>query len=134
MLAATRVVGGVAFAVADPWNVRAAGTIRIPRAAFSWALRRLIRRERPTAVFAPGPELVNAARVASRGISVGIVTGSLPTLPVAIASDLYPELQLHAPTRALQRVAVLAIAAVLHGNVPTRKYATTRHRTPLHAA
>jgi len=134
VLAVARVPRGLTFAVIDPWTVRAAGTCFIARGTEHWSLRRLIRRERPTACASSSPELLAALRLATRGTGVGIVTGALPTLPVPVAAELFPELELHAPTRAQKRVAVLAIAAVLHGNIPTRPYATARQRTLLHTA
>ena len=134
VLALTRVPRGVCFAVIDPWNVRSSGVCHIARRSEPSAIRRLIARERPTALTARDEALLPALRRAITGTGVGIVTGTLPTLPVAVARDLYPELGRFAPTRALQRAAVRAIAAILHGNIPTRLYASSRQRTVLRPA
>lgn len=115
------------FAVADPWEIRGAGSVRsfdTPRAEL---LALLARRERPTVIVVP-PASVRSFREAAARLDVAIVPAVFPKLPARIAAELYPELWLHAPTRPLRRVVVQAVSAVLHGQFPTRHYATTRHR------
>lgn len=116
---------GLRFVVADPWEIRSAGLAPCNRASRGVALHRLIRRENPTAL-AGTRAIRGELRRVSRGVGLGVVTRDLPTLPLAVAADLYPELPLMAPAKATKHVAVRAIAAVLHANIPPRKYATHR--------
>jgi len=116
---------GLLFAVVDPWEVRSVGFVTCACSSRLTEVKRLISREKPSALVGTRrlrPALLEAG-AASR---LGVVKRDLPTLPLPIARDLYPEIGIMAPKRAAQRVAVRAIAAVLHANIPTRHYATRR--------
>jgi hypothetical protein len=133
-LALIRAPTGLTYAVADPWELRAAGSLTCRARALSAAVARVIRREKPTLLVAQGDPVSSATRSAARRLKVPLVDGNLPRLPPAIARDLYPEIRLRAPSRSLRRAAVLAIAAVLYAETPSRKYAPRCSRTPLHPA
>jgi hypothetical protein len=70
-------------------------------------------------------------RFALRDAGVPFLPAAFPIAPDPIAADMFPELTIHAPTRALRKVAVQAISAVLHGQFPSRHYATSRNTTVL---
>lgn len=116
---------GLRFAVVDPWEIRSAGFTRCSQSGRADAVRRLACREKPTAL-ASTTRIRSALREVSKRHRLGVVSIDLPTLPLAIASDLYPELPLVAPAKTTQQVAVRAIAAVLHAHIPPRQYATHR--------
>jgi hypothetical protein len=120
--------------VADPWELRAASSVTCRDRALPAAVARVIRREKPTLLVAQGDPVSSAVRCAARRLKVPLVDRDLPHLSHAIARDLYPELRLRAPSRPLARAAVLAIAAVLYAETPSRKYAPRCSRTPLHPA
>jgi hypothetical protein len=132
VLAAGIAASGLAFAAADPWVLRSAGHCPCQPRSRTAALARLVRREKPTALVAADPVLVPTLRRVGRAQGVPVVIGRLPPLPRRIASELYPELPLLAPGR-LGRVAVAAIATVLHASIPPR-YAPRRHRSPARRA
>lgn len=121
--------GRVAWCVADPWELRSSGVISASPRSLIPALRRLIRREKPTATVAGSPRLEVALTRAARGLGVPLMPGPVRPLADAAASALYPELPLFAPTGALRRAAGLALGAVLEAAAPTRPYATSRNRT-----
>ena len=123
VLAAAGSRHGLRFAVVDPWEVRSAGLVKCDRASRVDALRKLIRREKPTAL-AGTPSIRAELCEAFTESRLGVVTRDFPTLPPPVAADLYPELVLVAPKIATQQVVVRAIAAVLHANIPTRHYET----------
>lgn len=130
VLAIARGTRGLVFASADPWEVRSTGEVRLRSTAGIHALRRLIRREKPTVLVARDAELTARLRRAAGRHGPGIVLHP-PRLPHAsIVRDLYPELPLYAPTRSLELVTRLAIAAALYSSIPIRRYAIRRHRTP----
>lgn len=130
VLAVTRSPTGIQYAVADPWELRSAGSTRCTAASLGPALLRIARREKPTLLVAEDQVLLKAvSRVALR-LGVAVVTQALPKLPLAIAQDLYPELPLRAPTPGLAGAASLAISAVLYAEppIPSRHYAKTRRK------
>lgn len=117
------------WAVADPWELRGSGTLDCTKRSETLALRRLIRREKPTVIVAANDGLEDTVRRASRGSRVPFVRATTDLPPTRIAADLYPELPLFAPMRPLSRTARVAIATVLHSFPPPRPYAPRRHRT-----
>jgi hypothetical protein len=116
------------WAVADPWEMRGAGRLCCTFRAQASAIMRLVRRERPTVVVAPRRGF---KRLRFADLGVPLLPASFPIAPDPIARELFPEIAVHATTRALRKVAAQAISAVLHGHFPSRKYAITRHRTVL---
>lgn len=117
---------GLAFAVVDPWEIRAAGIERCGPESIAYAIVRLVRREKAVAIACGRKSLLPAVKRAAAVTRIGFVAEPPPTLPVGIAADLYPELAVHAPTKRLKNAAAVAIAAVLHSNIPSRKYAACR--------
>lgn len=130
LLAVAITRAGIAFAVADPWEVRSAGTVASTARARRLVLVRLVRREKPTAIVAEGRAIRRLAAAVGRELGLAVVPPPLPTLPIRTARDLYPELPIHAPTSALERLAVLAIAAVLNAEPTSRLYAKSLDRKP----
>ncbi len=126
MLAVATIPTGLAFAVVDPWVVRSTGRARCQRETRSAAILRLIRREKPTAITTAESSLVDPLTEAAKRCGIPFIKKRIPKLPVAIASELYPELPLFAPGR-LGRLAALAISAVLNRTPSPRTYANTRH-------
>ena len=118
------------WAVADPWEIRGAGRLRCSYRAQASAIIRLARRERPTVIVAPRRSF-NRLSFALGDIGVPFLPASFPIAPEPIAAELFPEIALHATTRALRKVAVEAISAVLHGQFPSRNYAASRNKTIL---
>ena len=127
VLAVTADRGRLAWCVADPWELRSSGVAAASPRALVAALRRLIRREKPTATVAGSPKLEVALTRAARSLGVPLMPGPVRPLADAAAFALYPELPLFAPTGALRRAAALALGAVLEAAVPIRPYATSRH-------
>lgn len=125
---------GFSYAVADPWELRSAGTVRSPDRALGAAIARAVRREKPTLVVTHDQDLFHHAARTARRVGIEATNESLPRLPPSIAKDLYPEIHMRAPSPSLARAATLAIAAVLHAEAPSRRYAPTRQRPPEHAA
>jgi hypothetical protein len=131
-LAIVATAAGFAWAVADPWELRATGIVRCAARSRSAVFRLLCCREKPTVVVAKTAALTGIMwRAAQR---IPILRARLRSPPKAVARDLYPELALFAPSRALDTAARLAIAAVLHSPIPSRSYAPRRHRTPPRSA
>jgi len=134
VLAVLRTRGHLAWAVADPWEIRSTGCMPSTRHCPT-AITRIIRRERPTAIVLGSRSLAPVVGHAARGMGLGLIRERVPPIPIPIARDLCPEFPLYAPTRSLERVTALAIAAVLHAQVPSRQYAKhRRRRISLHAA
>lgn len=118
--------GRLFFAAVDPWEIRSTGELRPRSGAQVLALRRLIRREKPTILVTDSKRLREALTRAAKVVGVPVLTGPIAHVS-ASGRDLYPELPLYAPTPPLERVALLAIAALLHlPHVPTRPYAPRR--------
>lgn len=132
VLAIARSPTGLAFAVADPWVIRGSGFAPCSRRSEMAAIRRMVRREKPTALASPDHRFPALRRLA-REFGIPFVRAPVPELPVPIASELYPELPLLAP-EVLGRLAALAVSHVLHSSVPPRTYAACRLRTALRRA
>ena len=134
VLALVRSRDGFHYATADPWELRCAGLVACHGRALSASVARLVRREKPTLLVTGSPSLRVPVRRAARQHGIGVAVGDLPKLRRDVARQMYPELPMRAPTRDLDRVATLAISAVLYAETPPRRYAPTRHRPPEHAA
>lgn len=127
VLAVSVLPGLIAYAVADPWEIRASGEVPCPSRSRFAAILRLVRREKPTMVVARGPVPAPALRRAARIAGVPVIRERPPPLPVPVGRDLYPELAtLVAPK--FHPLATLAIAAVLHAPHLPRSYVVPPHR------
>lgn len=117
----------IAYAVVDPWEIRASGAVSCrPRSRLA-AILRLLRREKPTMIVTVGQALSPVLGRAARTADVPVAQARPPPLPVPVARELYPELAtLVAPK--LHPLAALAIAAVLHAPHLPRSYALPPHR------
>lgn len=124
---------GLAWAVVDPWEIRGSGILAKSRSTIH-AVRRLVSREKPTAIATNSAPLARLLRNRGSRSEPALIQPPIPALPLSIARDLYPEFAFYAPTRPLQRVTALAISAALHSPVTTRRYAHKRCRPSLHAA
>lgn len=133
-LALIRHQAGLSYAAADPWELRSVGSVRCHALTLGPAVARVIRREKPTLVVTRDRELRGPAARAAKRLGITATDAGLPNLPSAIAEDLFPELRMRAPTPSLSRAAVLAIAAVLYADSPSRRYAPRRHRPPKYPA
>lgn len=123
------------WVVCDPFEIRSAGELPITRRALRDAIHRLVKREKPTVIASPDHALGEELTPMFRRLGLSIVAGRFPPLPVPVASELYPELPIHCPTRALAKLATVALSAMLHAPRQPRHYAKTiRPRTPLHGA
>jgi len=118
---------GIAWAVADPWELRGSGTTPCRCRSRRLAIVRLLRREKPTAIVTEDRAIRRLVARIARLSRLAIVGEALPELAEQIAGELYPELRLRAPTRILARLALLAIRAALHSEPKPRTYA---HRKP----
>lgn len=125
---------GLAFAAIDPWEVRSVGELRRRSGSQVLALRRLIRREKPSLLVPGTRELAEALTRAARIIGVPVLRAPPAPVTRAWARALFPELRLFAPTRALERAALVAVAAVLQSPLTPRTYAACRRRTLPHPA
>lgn len=134
VLAIARNPRGLAWACVDPWDLRGAGLLLGPRRAEPTALRFLVRREKPTAIVAGSPAAHARCSRLARRLRIPLVPAPSKMPPPATVRALYPALRLVAPRLELRQVALLAIAAVLHSEIPSRPYAPRRHRAPVHAA
>ncbi len=134
VLALSAFAGGIRWAVADPWEVRGAGTVHASRITRSLAIRKLIRREKPTMLVSVSKSL--APLVARLGRELGLpgVVDSPPRLEPSIAGELYPELPMRAPTPRLAEIATAAVSVVLHADVSKREYENCRRRKIRRAA
>ena len=103
---------------------------RSDRRSIRAALRRLIRREKPTALVASDPGLREKLVRAARRDGPGVVLHAPAMPPAASPRELYPELPLFAPRAAWERVARLAIAVVLHSPVTHSTYAISSPPRP----
>lgn len=130
VLAVTVIPTGLAFAVVNPWVVRGTGRTRCHRHTRRAAVLRLVRREKPTALTTTDASLVTELARVAKNCGIAVIKKRVPRLPVAIATDLFPELPLFAPGK-LGRLAAMAISALLHVTPQSRQYATTRHNSPL---
>jgi hypothetical protein len=133
VLAIIRSNVGFQYATADPWELRAAGSATCQDRALGPTVARLVRREKPTLLVARGAGLREAGQRACRRYGPTYATAPIPALPPPIAQDMYPELPMRAPTPSLEKVATLAIAAVLYTKNSTRHYAPRRKRSTEHA-
>lgn len=122
---------GVAFAVCSPWEIGSVAVQRCLARNRALALRRIVRREKPTILVTRAARLVELVERIARELGLPVAPADLPPLPPAIARDLFPEVPMLAPTRALESVARSAIAAVLHADYSPRLYAP-RYRPTLH--
>ena len=119
---------GLQWAVADPWEVRGAGKIPCRSRSNRLAVVKLLRREKPTAMVCGTTHLLPLVTALGRIHRVPVVREGLPTLDAGIAEELYPEALMRAPNPSLLRLASLAISAVLHADIPSRRYAPCRRR------
>lgn len=133
MLALTRTADGLHYAAADPWEIRSVGSVGCRARALAAAVARLVRREKPTLVAARERELRGPVERVCRRLGVATTGGRVPVLPPPIARDLYPELPMRAPTPSFERIATMAIAAVLYAKTRSRHYAPRRQRSAEHA-
>lgn len=121
--------------VADPFEIRSAGSTPIRRRTLAEVVRRLVKREKPTVLVAQTPELTGFVAPVAEELGLGIATGTYPRLPVSVATDLYPELPFHCPTPRLARLATFALSMLLHAPDHPRKYAKSlRPRAHVRAA
>lgn len=130
----SRVAHGLHWAVADPWEVRGAGRTPCRARSERLAIVKLIRREKPTAVACETKRLRTSVHQVAKVNGVATVDEPPPVLEAELARDLYPEAAIRAPTDALLRLASVAISAVLHADIPTRRYARNRDRAVPRAA
>jgi hypothetical protein len=129
VLAVCRARGGLQYAVADPWELRSAGSFPATTRAEALHLRRLVRREKPTVIVSGGAQLRALVCRIARRAGLGVLA-KMPALPAeTTARELFPELPLFAPTAALRRTALLAIAAALEAPIVPRHYATSRRHS-----
>jgi hypothetical protein len=128
-LALVQTAHGIAFAVVDPWELRSCGVERCGPLARQLAIRRIIRREKPTVVTANTPPLIRLAGLATEHLRVPVVVPDLPLPPSDIARDLVRGMAYQAPTRVLQKVVGLALATVLHSQETHRTHAPRIHPT-----
>ncbi len=126
VLAVKIIPTGLAFAVVDPWMIRSSGRTRCRRHTRYSAILRIARREKPTAITTADTTLIEIISRVAKRCGIAVIKKHVPRLPVAIATDLFPELPLFAPGK-LGRLAALAISAVLHVTPQSRLYAPTRH-------
>ena len=129
MLAVASAERGIAWAVADPWEVRGGGSCRCRERSRLHALLRVVRREKPTAIVARDRRLRAVIAKTASLAKLPVIATVLPELAEAIARDLYPELRVRAPTKLLVHLALLAIRAVLHADIPSRSYAQRPRKT-----
>ncbi len=116
----------VAFAVADPWELRSTGAFTRTRSLPS-ALRRIARREKPTVVVASGA-ITALMPSALAGLGLTLVRTRARRPPALVARELYPELGWYAPTRELERVTLTAIGHALRSPITPRRYAHRSRR------
>ena len=129
VLAIEATVSSLAFVVADPWEVRAAGVVALRRPNAIYAtVRRLIQRERPSLVATRDRTLGTAVATVAGRLGRSIAVGGFPKLATATAIDMYPELALHAPTPRLVRLGTVAISATLSTPPAPRLYAKSLRR------
>jgi hypothetical protein len=133
VLAFVRFPAGFSYAVADPWELRAVGSIRCRALTLGPTVLRVIRREKPTLVVTRDRDLKGPAERSAKRLGIPATDAGLPNLPLAVAAEMFPELRMRAVTPSLSRAGVLAIAAVLYADSPTRKYAPRRQRPPEHS-
>lgn len=126
VLAVGKIRNGLAFTVIDPWVIRGSGRMHCREPSHRAAILRLVRREKPTMVVTSDADLVEPSQVVAKTCGITIVTKRPPHIPIAIATDLYPDLPLFAPGR-LSRLAALGISAVLNLSPSPRTYAHSRH-------
>lgn len=126
MLALEADGSSLAYVVADLYEIRAAGEERATARSLPLRVRRLLRRELPTAGVT---EIDPADRRLERAFAdVPRVRRPKRLLPFRVLRDAYPEATLFAPTGRLRRLARIAVTAAVRGNLPPRTYAKTpRH-------
>lgn len=116
---------GATFACVDPWEVRSSGTAPVRPGHEIGALRRLVAREKPTAVVLDG---ALRRKIDPLDLAVPVLSTPRERPSIPLATELFAELATFAPTPALCSAVLLAIAAVLAGGVPPRHYASPRPR------
>jgi hypothetical protein len=136
VLAIARISDAILWAVVDPFEVRSTGTTPITtERAIPRAVRRLVKCTKPTVIATLDHDLAKTITSTARRLGLPLVADRFPSLPAAIAADLFPEFPTQCPTKPLARLATHAIAVVLHAPIHPRKYAKTiRPRTTLHVA
>lgn len=132
-LALVRVERGIAFAVCDPWELRSCGIQLCHASSRGLAIRRLIRREKPTVVVCRAPELLRAAGHVTRRIGIPVIRGRIEIPPLECAKDLLRHMAYQAPTPVLQEAVRLALATALSPDETHRTYAP-RNRSILRRA
>lgn len=129
VIAIARTRTRLSFVTVDPWEVRSSGSLPLGR-SLRHALVRLFRLEKPTAFTISGAFLRRAI-TKIREVTVPLVAAPTELPEASVAADLYPELVLMATRPTHRRLARLAIAVVLAGDIPPRTYAHRRNH-PLH--
>jgi len=124
---------GLAFAVCDPWELRSSGIQRCRKPTRKLAIRRMIRREKPTLLTTRDPKLLPVVRDVASALRLPIDDGHHPLPSSDTARDLLPEMAHLAPTRSLRHVVRLAVSSVLHAEHISRPYAS-RDRPALRRA
>jgi hypothetical protein len=121
----------LAFVVLDLVEMRSSGDDTATARSLRLALRRLIRRERPTAVVASGRGAERHLR-AVVGDRVPVLVPPRKPLPFAVVRDVYREAVAFAPSVRLRRLASVATTTLARSTFPSRRYAKARRpRTPL---
>lgn len=128
VLAVEAVGGRLSFAVADPWEIRSAGTSRVGLPALRLAVQRLLARERPTVLYARGRRLKRLLRALAGRWRVPLIGREPVFVGARSVTALYPELPLFAPTSRQSRLALAAVSLALSPDNPPRTYASHRRR------
>lgn len=128
VLAVEAVGTRLSFAVADPWEIRSAGTTGITLPALRLAVQRLVARERPTVLYARGRRLKRLLRALAGRWRLPLIGREPVFVGARRATELYPELPLFAPTAPQSRLALAAVSLALAPNNPSRSYASHRRR------
>jgi hypothetical protein len=120
----------LAFVVSDLLEMRSSGDDAATARSLRLTLRRLIRRERPTAIVASGSG-ARHLRAVTGGL-IPVVAPPRNPLPFSVVGDVYPEAFAFAPTLRLRRLASYAVTTLARSTFPSRRYAKSRRpRTPL---
>lgn len=118
----------LAWAVVDPWEIRGAGVIRTGARSRLASVRRLVRREKPSAVVTSSVPFHSALARGALRFGPVVLSPRSPNIPRDIASDLYPEFDLCTPSALLRQAASLAITTCIYAPIPSRRYVHRRRR------
>ena len=119
---------GIRFAVVDLFEVRATGELKTNRSHVALELRRLLAREKPTAIVATTPRGLRLAQYARLRIPLLQLPPRRRSGRALLA--LYPEASLFGPTRRMQALLATAITALLYAPKISRRYASRSPSTP----